>query len=145
MKFNAITYRYNELAKEITTPINVSMPDGNPLEFIAVWDTGATNSVITFDVVKRLNLCPEGSIVVNGVTGSQSVDTYLVTFILPNGFSKDILTASCTMAIGCDVLIGMDIISFVDLAITSGSHGTTFSFRTPHGNEIDFSAQSSYS
>jgi len=48
-------------------------------------------------------------------------------------------------AIGCDVLIGMDIISIVDLAITCGSHGTTFSFKTPHGTEIDFSAHSSQS
>jgi len=145
MTNNAITYRFNGSARKITTPIGVSMPNGNLLEFIAVWDTGATNSVITFDVAKRLNLCPEGSIVVNGVTGSQSVDTYLVTFTLPNGFSKDIFTASCSVAIGCDVLIGMDIISNVDLAITSGSHGTTFSIKTPHGNEIDFSSQPSYS
>ncbi|GBU29308.1 hypothetical protein R84B8_02872 [Treponema sp. R8-4-B8] len=117
------------------------MPNGNPLGAVAVWDTGATNSVITFEVAKRLNLCPEGSIVVNSVTGSQSVYTYLVTFTLPNGFSKDILATSCMVAIGCDVLIGMDIISSVDFAITRGSHGTTFSFKTPQGDEIDFSAQ----
>ena len=43
-----------------------------------------------------------------------------------------------TEAIGCDVLIGMDIISMVDFAITSGQNGTTFSFKTPHGKEIDF-------
>jgi len=141
MKSNAITYRYNDFAIEIITPIYVSMPNGNSLEFIAVWDTGATNSVITFDVVRRLNLYSEGSTIISGVTGSQVVDSYLVTFTLPNGFSKDIFTTSCTEAIGCDVLIGMDIISIVDFAITSGSHGTTFSFKTPPGNEIDFSAQ----
>jgi len=26
-----------------------------------------------------------------------------------------------------------------EITTPSGSHGTTFSFRTPHGNEIDFS------
>ncbi|MDR2555914.1 MAG: hypothetical protein LBC64_10875 [Fibromonadaceae bacterium] len=138
MTSNAITYRYNDTAREITTPIYVSIPDKNSLEFVAVWDTGATNSVITLDVAKRLNLCSEGSTVINGVTGSQVVDSYLVTFTLPNGFSKDIFTTSCTEAIGCDVLIGMDIISMVDFAITSGQNGTTFSFKTPHGKEIDF-------
>jgi len=138
---NAITYRFNGSARKITTPIGVSMPNGNTLEFTAVWDTGATNSIITTDVAKRLNLCSEGSIVVNGVTGSRSVDTYLVTFTLPNGFSKDVFTASCTEAIGCDILIGMDIISIVDFAITRGSYGTTFSFKTPQGDEIDFSAR----
>jgi len=141
MKYNANTYRYNGAARKIITPIGVSMPNENPLEVVAIWDTGATSSVITSDVAKRLNLCSEGSIVVNGVTGSKIVNTYLVTFTLPNGFSKDIFVASCTMAVGCDVLIGMDIISTVDLAITSGSHGTTFSFKTPHGDEIDFSVQ----
>jgi hypothetical protein len=29
-------------------------------------------------------------------------------------------------------------ITYVDFAITSGQHGTTFSFKTPHGKEIDF-------
>jgi hypothetical protein len=138
MTRNAITYRYNDTTREITTPIYVSMLDKNSLEFVAVWDTGATNSVITLEVAKRLNLCSEGSTVINGVTGSQIVDSYLVTFTLPNGFSKDIFATSCTEAIGCDVLIGMDIISMVDFAITSGQHGTTFSFKTPHGKEIDF-------
>jgi len=90
------------------------------------------------EVARKLNLCSEGSTVINGVTGSQVVDSYLVTFTLPNGFSKDIFTTSCTEAIGCDVLIGMDIISMVDFAITSGQNGTTFSFKTPHGKEIDF-------
>jgi len=107
---NAITYRFNGSARKITTPIGVSMPNGNSLEVVAVWDTGATNSVITLDVAKRLNLCSD----------------------------KDIFATSCTAAIGCDVLIGMDIISMVDFAITSGQHGTTFSFKTPHGKEIDF-------
>jgi len=139
MMHNAITYRFNGPARKIITPICVSIPNGNPLEIVAVWDTGATCSVITVDVARRLNLCSEGATVVSGVTGSQTVDTYLVTVTLPNGFSKDIFVVSCTEAIGCDVLIGMDIISIVDFAITSGSHGTTFSFRTPHGNEIDFS------
>ena len=135
---NAITYRFNGSARKITTPMSVSMPNGNPLEVVAIWDIGATNSVITLDVAKRLNLCSEGSTVINGVTGSQVVDSYLVTFTLPNGFSKDIFATSCTAAIGCDVLIGMDIISMVDFAITSGQNGTTFSFKTPHGKEIDF-------
>jgi predicted aspartyl protease len=141
MTNNASTHRYNDVARKITTPIRVSMPNGNPSKFVALWDTGATSSVITSDVVKRLNLLSEGSIEISGVTGPQVVDTYLVTLTLPNGFSKDIFVASCTVAIGCYVLIGMDIISTVDFAITYGSHGTTFSFKTPHGNEIDFSAQ----
>jgi len=99
---NASTYKFNGLARKIITPIGVSMPDGNPLEIVAVWDTGATSSVITVDVARRLNLCSEGTTVVNGVTGSQSVDTYLVTFTLPNGVSSSsdsgIFTATCTMS-----------------------------------------------
>ncbi|MDR0516575.1 MAG: hypothetical protein LBH25_05965 [Fibromonadaceae bacterium] len=71
MAKNAITYRYNDTAREITTPIYVSMPDKKAVEFVAVWDTGATSSVITSSVAKQLNLCSEGSTVINGVTGSQ--------------------------------------------------------------------------
>jgi len=42
MTANAITYRYNDIAREISTPIQVSMQGENPLEFVAIWDTGAT-------------------------------------------------------------------------------------------------------
>ena len=138
---NAITYKFNGLVRKITTLIKVSMQNGNSLEAIALWDTGTTKSIITFDMARQLNLCPEGTTLLNGVTGSQYVHTYVVNFTLPNGFSKDFVVASCTKAIGCDVLIGMDIISIVDFAITRGSQGTTFSFKTPQGDEIDFSVR----
>jgi hypothetical protein len=39
---------------------------------------------------------------------------------------------------GCDVLIGMDVITTGDLAITNHNGKTTFSFRVPACEEIDF-------
>jgi hypothetical protein len=39
---------------------------------------------------------------------------------------------------GCDVLIGMDVITTGDLAITNHNGKTTFSFRAPACEEIDF-------
>jgi hypothetical protein len=45
---------------------------------------------------------------------------------------------SCSEILDCDVLIGMDVISMGDFAITANSKGSTFSFQIPHGKEIDF-------
>jgi len=42
---------------------------------------------------------------------------------------------------GCDVLIGMDVITTGDLAITNHNGKTTFSFRVPPCEEIDFVAE----
>ena len=45
---------------------------------------------------------------------------------------------SCSEILGSDVLIGMDVISMGDFAITANPKGLTFSFQIPHGKEIDF-------
>jgi len=42
---------------------------------------------------------------------------------------------------GCDVLIGMDVITTGDLAITNHNGKTTFSFRVTPREEIDFVAE----
>ena len=50
----------------------------------ALWDTGATKSVITDVTALALNLTPVGSAMVGHAGGISPSNTYLVNFLLPN-------------------------------------------------------------
>jgi len=52
---------------------------------------------------------------------------------------KDIRVAICKMAPGNEMIIGMDVITQMDIAITNGNNQTQFSFVTPpFENRKDF-------
>ena len=111
--------------------------------YIAIWDTGATNTVITSKVVSELGLRPSGKVKVRGVgpAGIQQEhdsNTYLINVHLPNNVGLIGVRVSENSLEGTDVLIGMDIITAGDLAITNHNGKTTFSFRVPSCEEIDF-------
>ncbi len=53
-------------------------------EFEAIWDTGATNSVITQTVIDACGLVATGMAQVHGVHGVAQSETYLVNIALPN-------------------------------------------------------------
>lgn len=123
------------------------LASGTPMptqkEYRAIWDTGATGTVITPNVVTGLGLQPSGKVTVQGVgqagTPAQHLcDTYLVNIYLPNNVVIVGVRASENSLADCDVLIGMDIISHGDFAITNHNDKTTWTFRTPPCEEIDF-------
>ncbi len=108
-------------------------------KFRAIWDTGATNSVITQEVVDACGLKPTGMTTVHGVGGVQRTDTFLVNILLRNNTAAQ----NIQVALGQDladsqVLIGMDIITAGDFAITNVGGKTVFSFRIPSIKTIDF-------
>lgn len=53
--------------------------------FLAVWDTGATNTVITAKVAQDCGLKPTGMTQVYHAGGKTITHTYLVNILLPNG------------------------------------------------------------
>lgn len=140
--------RSNVLASKvgITEAFDPARPPADaPKEFVAVWDTGATNSVITETVIAQCQLKPTGIADVHTAQGSHRTPTYLVGIMLPNlvGFpsirvSKGILPSTY------DVLIGMDIIGSGDLAVTNKDGKTVFSFRMPSIELIDFVTHPQY-
>jgi len=71
--------------------------------------------------------------------GVVQTETYLVNILLPNGvgFSNMTVTRG-ELSAGTDILIGMDIITQGDLAITNVSGNTVFSFRVPSQVAVDF-------
>ena len=89
-KTYAFTTKYPEKVKTLATEIWISVAhirdtEPPPFEqFSAVWDTGATDSVITKRVVDDLNLKSIGVETVHTIGGLIRVDVYLVNIGLPN-------------------------------------------------------------
>lgn len=118
---------------------------GNPLQFAktkAIWDTGATNTVITKEVVSRLGLVSSGFTQVNTASeNNKTTNTYLVDLKLKSDVT--ISTVQVTEGVilsekGIDCLLGMDIISIGDFSITNFEGRTMMSFRIPSSHKLDF-------
>lgn len=114
--------------------------DGRQLSVVALWDTGATNSCISRSVVSGLNLVSNGSMPILTPSGDITVNTYLVDVTLPNDvYIPDIMV--CDSEIdnqGIGMLIGMDIITKGDFAVSNYNGKTVFSFRMPSESRLDF-------
>ncbi|MEI7532870.1 MAG: retroviral-like aspartic protease family protein [Verrucomicrobiae bacterium] len=106
----------------------------------AIWDTGATHTVITQAVVNACVMQPTGMVKTLTANGERMCEAYLVEFRLPNNivFNNLRVTVGDMGAGGPDMLIGMDIIGHGDFAVTSLGGKTTFSFRLPSMERIDF-------
>lgn len=113
----------------------------NGANFVALWDTGATNSVITAKVAKALGLVAAGKMTVNGVNGSAVVPYYIVDIILPGGIAATRIVSEGKSAGDWDVLIGMDIIMHGDFSVSNFNGTTTFSFRVPSRAVTDYVAE----
>ncbi|GHU09361.1 hypothetical protein FACS1894151_06960 [Spirochaetia bacterium] len=109
----------------------------------ALWDTGAMISVVTPQVVERLGLQKIDIIPITGANSTNNVDVVLVSCILPNKIAIEKLrVAVCTVDPSTEMLIGMDLISLMDFAITNGGEQTQFSFAIPpFKGRIDFEKQ----
>ena len=116
-------------------------------EYLAIWDTGATHSAITKKVVDDLRLQPTGMRETRHAGGKSSNNTYLVNIALPNRVIVPSVRVTEVQLIPDDnvsddrqpqLLIGMDIIGLGDFAVTNANGKTTFSFRIPSVEEIDF-------
>ena len=111
-------------------------------EFVALWDTGATAMVISPKIVAALGLMPSGVARVHYADGTaKDVPRFVVNIRLPNNWTFQGWPATLGNPAGTDVLIGMDIISRGDFAVTNGNGRTTFSFRMPAQADIDFVAE----
>jgi predicted aspartyl protease len=107
-------------------------------EFEALWDTGATKSVITQAVVDACGLAPTGRVEVSSVGGLSESETYLVNFVLPNQIRVRNVRVAKGALVGTNVLIGMDVIGLGDFTVTNLGGVTKFSFRVPSLVHIDF-------
>lgn len=111
--------------------------------FVGIWDTGATGTVITQEVVRKCGLQPIGMTQVQTAGGLVTAEEYLVNVFLMGGNInvQNIRATKAPLGPGADVLIGMDIIALGDFALTNQNGATTFSFRIPSMHTIDYQAQ----
>jgi len=144
---HAFTAEYNGLSRILVNEVGLSIPF-NPQESVptptitvkAIWDTGATMSVLTKKIVKQLNLIPTGKMIVRNTTVEQLRDTYIINLYLPNRVMiPNVKVTDCEDILGeGELLIGMDIITLGDLSITNFQGKTTFSFVIPSKRKIDY-------
>lgn len=97
----------------------------------AVWDTGATNTVITPDIVEALGLKPTGKSSISAYGGVVETCTYKIDLCSENGYKIENLEVMSGDYSDYDVLIGMDVITQGDFSISTFDGKTSFSFRIP--------------
>ncbi len=143
IRLHALSKREVGLANCIKTPVVLTNElENKSVETLAIWDTGATNSVITKSAAAELGLIPISKAVVNGVHGYKEVNVYYLKITLNN---QEITLKS--QVTECEelsqdnstrFLIGMNIINLGDFSITNHQGNTIMSFRVPSLKAIDF-------
>jgi predicted aspartyl protease len=134
--YYAFSIHYSRPARSLAAEVRVCKEySGNPKESIpirAIWDTGATSTVISPDVAGKINLVSFDKLGVYGVNSYTEVDVSIVSIILPNGIIlRNKRITICRLPPAIDMLIGMDIISMGDFFLCNADNKTLFSFAIP--------------
>jgi len=141
---HALSRRYPTISRVITSEMDVYNTSTGKFESThGIWDTGATSSAITKDLAKSLDLVPISQTNVKGVHGlKEGVNVFAVKVVLNNQNVTVVLPVTeceqLTDDDSCKFLIGMDVISKGDFAITNYDGKTVMSFRVPSLQTIDF-------
>ena len=144
---HAFTLKADAIANMLSLDIEITPIDNQALRFKTkgIWDTGATNSVITQEVVNALKILPTGIKNVNTASESNKpTATYLVDIFLKPDLqvrAVEVTEGKIASAHGYDCLIGMDIIALGDFSINTFDNKTWLSFRIPSRGHVDFVAQ----
>jgi predicted aspartyl protease len=147
--FHAFSINYHGKIREIITDIGVSLPfiednikktDDRIFRTKALWDTGATNCVVTKKTASELNLQPISVSRVSHANGISNDNVYLVNIYLPNNLIiPSIRVTECADTAGhFGVIVGMDVITMGDFSVTNVNNQSTISFRIPSITTIDY-------
>ena len=125
--------------------IGVSRNPATPWDFsgTAIWDTGAMGTCISEKVVQTLDLKPISMATIHAAGNTFDSPVYMIDLMLPNELAvQNVKATRAPNIIGGDVLVGMDVITVGDFAVTNGGGKTVFSFRFPPADKhIDFAEQ----
>ena len=133
---HAFKNEYPHFPRRLTTEAKIfDSPFGamkTGIKVFALWDTGATGSAITPNVVQKLSLKPFNRVPVSGVNNTSEADVVKISIGLPNLVKvEDVNAMVCDLGGGIDLIIGMDIILLGDFSISNGNGKTLFSFAMP--------------
>lgn len=125
----------NSLKNDVTILYN-----GKSIQEVALWDTGATNTCISEEVVQKLSLVPTGKITMRTPSGEDERNTYLVDIVLPNNvtINNHVVIDSKIGEQNIGMLVGMDIITLGDFAVSNFNNQTVFTFRIPSERKTDY-------
>ena len=140
--FTSINPMYNReiiIMADAAKPIK-DISQSNFVKYKALWDTGATNCVVTPKVVRELGLIPAGVSKNRHAGGVSDVKIYYLDLRLPNNIIiRGVRVSECADQAGrFDIIIGMDIISLGDFSITSQGGRRMVSFCMPSAVAIDY-------
>lgn len=134
IKYRVETETDFDSRKLITEVIVISNATGIPVKVKGLWDTGARMTTLSQSLIEMLGI-PQDTTKSFGVQTTHGIKwsrAYTPTFL----FGEEEITISAlatdqTLANGCSVLIGMDIISKGDLSITNVDGKMEMIFRIP--------------
>jgi len=145
--FTAFTKNEKGLINVLKTQVNIIVDKKinpnykeNKKQYEAIWDTGATSTVISKKLAQKLNLTSVGKTKVRTTGGIIEVNKYILGLRLPNDLKIHNVMLTAGDLGGTDFLIGMDIITLGDFSVTNVNNKTTFSFRYPSCERIDYVA-----
>ena len=121
-------------ASEISTPLFVRKHGDTALEYPAkaIWDTGATSSMVSAALAKKLTLQPVGTVQIAGVHGVQNAKCYSIDIVFGNKFTIPAVKVSEASDFGgFDMLIGMDIIGKGKMLIDGTENKLKVCFQFP--------------
>ncbi|MEK7255848.1 MAG: retroviral-like aspartic protease family protein [Bacteroidota bacterium] len=142
MSFHFTNIQYDHIAEIIYSMVKVSPVKQREtcIEVKALWDTVANVSCISNRMVGRLGLKEDNFVEVITASGLEVFFTYSLSLEI----SKDIWFPQLEVVEfrygndDHDLIIGMDILTQGDLAITNFEGKTLLSFRIPSVQRIDF-------
>lgn len=139
----SFTVSYKNKSRVLNAKVGIAPNSPNinqhiSLNWISLWDTGATCTVITNKVVTSLGLKPVSMGTAHTPQGQYNSYMYYIDLYLPNHVVFPKLLVMEGQPSGCDILIGMDVIGNGDFAVSNHNNQTTFSYRIPSSAKIDF-------
>ena len=149
MKYKELTIKASEIARSIILPVIASQSEIRCHQFgiekieadvCALIDTGATNTSISNKLAASLNLKAVEQCKVAAAGGIHIANVYSIEISIKDMLKfTNIKAAEFIKNDKFDIIIGMDILTLGDLAITNHDHRTVVSFRVPPDTvHIDF-------
>lgn len=137
--YHAYTTTYNGLSNKLINDIKAKAGE-KCCQAKAQWDTGASGTCISEELVSKLELIPTGKQIIQTPSGSLDVNTYIIDIMLPNNLTiTDVMVCGTKIGNqGIQMLIGMDVISLGDLSVSNYNGKTVFSFRIPSKKTTDY-------
>lgn len=147
----SFTKRYSSPHIILKTIVTVTA-NGKSKQVVAIIDTGCTNTSIPTSIVKALDLIPCGTQKMNAVNKSYICNYYVCDILIEDQIQIDnavlmglpILLDENEKEVSTaneELVLGMDILSKCDFAITNRNNCTKFTLAYPSKRDLDFTKE----